>query len=48
MERRGFKFKDDIDKKSMAEVRSEVYSKEELKAQENALKKQFGNNIEGM
>ncbi len=48
MERRGFTFKDDIDKKSMSEVRREVYNKEELQAQEDALKKQFGNNTEGL
>ncbi len=48
MERRGFTSKDDIDKKSMSEVRREVYNKEELQAQEDALKKQFGNNTEGL
>jgi len=55
MERHGFKFKDGVENKPWSEVRNEVYNdkekeewaKWELEKKEK-LKKQFGDNVEGL
>ena len=47
-EARGWKFKTDIDAKPWSEVRKDVYTPEQKRLQEEALKKQYGQNIEGL
>ena len=47
-ERRGWKFKDDVDAPSWKEVRESVYSPAELKEIEEYKKKHFGKDVEGL
>ena len=45
---RGWKFKTELDKKPWSQVRKEVYTPEQKRLQEEALKKQFGKNVDGL
>lgn len=50
MERRGWEFKNkkDEDTPTFNDIAQDLYSPEELKEREKFLKKQFGDNVEGL